>query len=342
MSKEVLSEFHEPLLPASHDPGRHALRERIDKDLFKSQSGSWSLRRSHVLLALVALFGLAVIWEATESAGGLHNAIEQGALPFLHASDESARLAYRYHLEKTQSPHGYTIVDNSTLGFGNIYVVSVPAATERRDLMQQLGQAQGMDLEIFDAVPKNLPVIDWIADRVAEMRAARRPILAAKFDKPPKEVGGGGTDSVWLYDRDPAQGLDFPQDSVPQWTVDGHAASWTEYLASMDTGALQSNATEQQVWDKLWDGVEQFPWFHISAGTVACFYSHVLMWQDIVAKGYGTALIMEDDIDLEWDMDRLVPNVMRALPDDWDIIYLGHCWTDAQSRESRKRRRDRF
>lgn len=39
-----------------------------------------------------------------------------------------------------------------------------------------------------------------------------------------------------------------------------------------------------------------------------------------------SALVLEDDVDLEWDFESLWNNIERKLPGDWDITFPGHCW----------------
>ena len=45
----------------------------------------------------------------------------------------------------------------------------------------------------------------------------------------------------------------------------------------------------------------------------------------------GTALVLEDDVDMEWDINRIWPTILRRLPKGngpepaWQQVYLGHC-----------------
>lgn len=52
-----------------------------------------------------------------------------------------------------------------------------------------------------------------------------------------------------------------------------------------------------------------------------------------------SALILEDDVDVEWDLERTWARIRRRLPGererelnggkgemDWDVSFLGHCW----------------
>jgi GR25 family glycosyltransferase involved in LPS biosynthesis len=34
-------------------------------------------------------------------------------------------------------------------------------------------------------------------------------------------------------------------------------------------------------------------------------------------------LVLEDDIDIEWDVKKRLQALLVALPNDWDIVYLG-------------------
>ncbi|KAJ1914999.1 hypothetical protein H4219_004543 [Mycoemilia scoparia] len=70
----------------------------------------------------------------------------------------------------------------------------------------------------------------------------------------------------------------------------------------------------------------------------ACWVSHLRLWKDIVAKGYKTALILEDDIDFSMNIKETMKTSLEILNrrtratanhEDhdfgWDIFYPGHC-----------------
>ncbi|KAJ3810242.1 hypothetical protein F5876DRAFT_76961 [Lentinula aff. lateritia] len=40
------------------------------------------------------------------------------------------------------------------------------------------------------------------------------------------------------------------------------------------------------------------------------------------------SIILEDDIDIEKDIRRRLHRIWINLPDDWDIVFLGHCWSN--------------
>ncbi|RKP37444.1 glycosyltransferase family 25-domain-containing protein [Dimargaris cristalligena] len=63
----------------------------------------------------------------------------------------------------------------------------------------------------------------------------------------------------------------------------------------------------------------------VGDGQVACWRSHMNVYQDVVAKGRPRALILEDDVDVEVELAHLVEQALTHLPENWDMYYLGHC-----------------
>ncbi|RHZ49422.1 hypothetical protein Glove_521g5 [Diversispora epigaea] len=60
----------------------------------------------------------------------------------------------------------------------------------------------------------------------------------------------------------------------------------------------------------------------------ACYVSHYKVYESIVAHGYNRTLILEDDVDMEEDIKRIVEeDVLPYLPENWDLLYLGSCAT---------------
>ncbi|KAJ1971972.1 hypothetical protein H4R34_005564 [Dimargaris verticillata] len=61
----------------------------------------------------------------------------------------------------------------------------------------------------------------------------------------------------------------------------------------------------------------------------ACWTSHMRAYQEIVDNPtIHQALILEDDIDIEYDIHKLTPVAMDAVnraDPNWDMVYLGHC-----------------
>jgi GR25 family glycosyltransferase involved in LPS biosynthesis len=57
----------------------------------------------------------------------------------------------------------------------------------------------------------------------------------------------------------------------------------------------------------------------------AYYISHDKIYRSIAHHGYDSALILEDDVDLELNIKSIMTDTHRILPADWEILYLGHC-----------------
>lgn len=71
----------------------------------------------------------------------------------------------------------------------------------------------------------------------------------------------------------------------------------------------------------------------VHEGVISTYWGQVRAMKKMVENGDRTALILEDDVDVEWDLERLWEGVRRRLPkkkesgeEDWDVTLLGHCW----------------
>ena len=62
----------------------------------------------------------------------------------------------------------------------------------------------------------------------------------------------------------------------------------------------------------------------ITLGGIACSLSHRNLYQLIIEKGYHRVLIFEDDVVPLKDNLLQLPNAIKELPDDWELVYLGY------------------
>ncbi|CAG8519229.1 4265_t:CDS:1 [Diversispora eburnea] len=61
----------------------------------------------------------------------------------------------------------------------------------------------------------------------------------------------------------------------------------------------------------------------------ACYVSHYRVYESIITHGYNSSLILEDDIDLEIDVKRIVEEeVLPFLPENWELLYIGNCYSE--------------
>lgn len=78
----------------------------------------------------------------------------------------------------------------------------------------------------------------------------------------------------------------------------------------------------------------------MNEGVISTFFGHTRAIKKVLENGDESALILEDDVDVEWDLERVWARVRRRLPGErerelggngegdvgWDVSFLGHCW----------------
>jgi len=146
-----------------------------------------STRNRNLLVALSAsiftflVLSLSAHRNAPSSPSAQRAASYLPKLPSLSTSQSNTQLlAYRKYLEETTSPSSYT-THSPTLTFDHIYVLSLPNRTDRRNEMQKLANALGIEIEFVDASDKNEPFFQWIAERVGESRKLRKQIMVSYY-----------------------------------------------------------------------------------------------------------------------------------------------------------------
>ena len=76
--------------------------------------------------------------------------------------------------------------------------------------------------------------------------------------------------------------------------------------------------TEEKAVARHWNGTP------MNMAEVGCAITHLRALEDIVAAGYSSGLIFEDDIRLVPEGLQQLPEACAQLPDDWDLLYLGY------------------
>jgi glycosyl transferase, family 25 len=59
-------------------------------------------------------------------------------------------------------------------------------------------------------------------------------------------------------------------------------------------------------------------------GMIGCSWSHRNIYADIIEKKYSNALVLEDDVLIDLENISIFPNIMKELPADWELLYLGY------------------
>ena len=62
----------------------------------------------------------------------------------------------------------------------------------------------------------------------------------------------------------------------------------------------------------------------MSQGMLCCSIGHMMIYQDMLDKGYDRVLIFEDDIVPDSRALETVAGTFKELPEDWDLFYLGY------------------
>jgi hypothetical protein len=252
-------------------------------------------------------------------------------------------LSYREHLDTEHAPHPFT-EHSPTLTFSRIYILSLPFRTDRRARMTKLMHALGLEFEFVDATSKDAPIIKWIGERAAEVRRRKREVIADGLGVLPEEVGGTGIGSIWLEPSRPLRRVVNPgkprktepkQYDFPSLVDERFGGTdWVSFLESDPTGFdFTSSDDSFNVTEAMWDPFEENAFRQINDAVIATWYSQTRVWKLMQKNGDESALILEDDVDIEWDIDRIWPNIWRRLPtpgngkvEPWQVTFLGHCW----------------
>ncbi|WAR59965.1 hypothetical protein PtB15_11B606 [Puccinia triticina] len=240
-------------------------------------------------------------------------------------------LDYRRLLEETTSPENFN-QHHATLGFGHIYCISLPNRKDRRETMTKISAALGVKITFVDAISKDHPVIGWIGERASEVRKKKLELMSRYSGLEKESIGGMGAGSVWLTvnnghtaNQNSLRNIKLPSLAAARPEFDGK--DWVEYLWSVsDHYTLTSSNPDFNITAEMWDPQEKMLQRQINPATVSTYYNHLRVLLMIQESGEDSALILEDDVDMEWDLERRWRSIERHLPVDWETVFLGHCW----------------
>ncbi|KAI0802989.1 hypothetical protein BC629DRAFT_1438095 [Irpex lacteus] len=218
--------------------------------------------------------------------------------------------------------------------FAGVYVVSLPHRIDRRIGMDRLRQVVGMNWTYFDAVTADSPPVHAIIEQAISSRAARstNPWYPAEFSWP---------DSLLLPDVLDTHKTSRPLDNYSSASISSSILSrevWRDPAldgqqssASTPLTCATGNKTSGPPYDQTLP-----PYLVLSPPKIACWYSHAQVLQQILegsesddeSKDDDAYLILEDDVDVERDLYQRLQEVWKVLPADWDLVFLGHCWSN--------------
>ncbi|KAI0719052.1 hypothetical protein C8T65DRAFT_803082 [Cerioporus squamosus] len=256
------------------------------------------------LLALLSLFVFVVFLYLSSSR------VQLGPVRHLRAppnQDHNATILEDGLLVQTDTVQdaSYQLDElSATLGvFSQVFIISRPTRLDRRATMEQLRAALSLNWTYIDAISSEDSLVVQIGECV---KSSRRHNQRRTFDWPPRSDSAGSTGNV--YSRATSAS------SLPLTCAVQDRTHGVKFKPSLLSYML------------------------LTPAKFACWFSHLDAIQRVAAYDKplvdgtrttrGAALILEDDVDMERDIRGRLREVWNLLPDDWDIVFLGHCWSN--------------
>ncbi|KAG2753481.1 hypothetical protein P692DRAFT_20722205 [Suillus brevipes Sb2] len=206
-----------------------------------------------------------------------------------------------------------------------VYLISLPGRPDRRKQMEHLQAYKEINWTIVDALDPSDIAIGDIFERIVSQRSLQ-----------------------------PSRGHWNDLGSVFRWPADINAiATSTEYLGASGSDLWTStNTQDSRHTTSSSISVSPHPnitcatqdhsvpsfkpslpdWMILTAPKISCWYSHVSAVRKFINRVNTTpedvAVFLEDDIDVEKDIEMRMRHVWPSLPQGWDMVFLGHCWSN--------------
>ncbi|KAG1746936.1 hypothetical protein EDB19DRAFT_1926924 [Suillus lakei] len=214
----------------------------------------------------------------------------------------------------------------SQLGIASqVYLISLPWRQDRRQQMEHLRASKEINWTVVDALDPSNIAISYIFKRIVSQRSLR-----------------------------PSKGHRDDSGPVFHWPADINAlAASTEYLEPSGSDLwTSSDAQNRRLTTSSSPSVSPRPnvtcanqdhsippfkpglpdWMILTAPKISCWHSHVSAVRQFIDRGNATpedvAVFLEDDIDMEKDIEIRMRHVWTSLPPGWDMVFLGHCWSN--------------
>ncbi|CUA77768.1 hypothetical protein RSOLAG22IIIB_06775 [Rhizoctonia solani] len=243
-----------------------------------------------------------------------------------------------------------------------IYMLNLPRRTDRRERMMKLQAATGLSWIFVDSTDSKAEIVTQIMERVRWIRAAAHlHAIDANFHGwwsdhhdnafESTHLLNGSESELWeLVHSNPASAdhthpLPVPPSLDQRPPLKVATSRIIPPGATWDSGTLNDSplsntnpnsvrTATRDVTNTLAPRLPKLPfWRILTRAAIACWYSHICVIREIASETIqaGTSdtgvLILEDDIDMEIDIRQRIGRLWEALPPDWDILFLGHCWS---------------
>ncbi|KIJ32485.1 hypothetical protein M422DRAFT_213760 [Sphaerobolus stellatus SS14] len=225
-----------------------------------------------------------------------------------------------YHDRLSQVRPLDTAPHSKTLGVaGKVYVVSLPKRTDRRGVMQEIADAMDIELTFHDATDMRGPEVRDIMERIRWWRNEHRVDSSMPKDDPTPFTFSWADD---VNSDDSMLGL-------------SGSDLWSSGLGESPLSPLPPAPTPDKrppVLDTFGEKGNHFGRSPLRPAQIACWVSHYKLLRKIAEGPDDVAIILEDDVDIEWDLESRLRKVWSVLPNDWDMVLLGYCgdkeWTN--------------
>ncbi|KAF7325797.1 Translocation protein [Mycena kentingensis (nom. inval.)] len=188
------------------------------------------------------------------------------------------------------------------------FVVNLPRRKDRREDMERLRVGLGLERwEYVAAEDTSSAVVGRILQRVKAIRKEA-------FKRSGEYVELGNKTRLPFSWPDPLR--------YQQHDVFDEAALANAFDSAVEAEPPLTCAEQDFTVQPYWPSMKEYRL--LTRNRVACWRSHLSILQRQVHKQVAT-LVMEDDVDMEVDIRARLGRVWEALPQDWDMVFLGHC-----------------
>ncbi|KAJ6605338.1 hypothetical protein DFH09DRAFT_202912 [Mycena vulgaris] len=190
------------------------------------------------------------------------------------------------------------------------YVISLPHRKDRYEDMERLRTRLGLEWSYVPAEDSQSSLVGRIMSQIRTMRQEELKLN----EYPPNTT----ISLPFEWPSTPVSIVPFEDPNPPPPPPDLPTASDSQPLTC---------ATENFTLLPYSPGLQEYK--ILSRSRIACWYSHLSVIQRTAAHlPEKTSLILEDDVDMEVDIKDRLLSVWSLLPPDWDILFLGHCWSN--------------
>lgn len=181
-----------------------------------------------------------------------------------------------------------------------IYVISLQNRTDRREQMELLRESLGLRWTYIEGMDIDNEIIDKIMNSVRSIRATN------------------SSDSSFTW----PDSLPSSKEWIGPWSP--------EFLTPhepIDSPEPMLCATQNNIVAPYDPEVRLPEYRFLTRGRIACWYSHLSVIQSIAndpnLNDTDSAIVLEDDVDMERDIQDRLEYLWVFLPVDWDMVYLG-------------------